>query len=1349
MKTFHFDLRYGVAVKSPGTKPLFLLLGDKRYPITAHDENSLRSISNSVVADVLRADRAAVTHFCAVQVEEIPQHHVSMLQVVGSPEEGLNGLPPLYGLIYHVPERARRRHLKRKLKAAARRTMGLTTAAAHPHPKLASYLGSAPAALSLARQVDRAIEADTFITPWDTAVSLLFQHPELATNKPYTASVVQDHISGTASDPAQYNRVYELSLKISAQGPATPTGGWAIIKQATNDNDGSPMYAEFDLVAGDGSPVMTKDEPVMIYDLSQETETYAAAPVSYATRSVRNDPGLQNQSWSQPQGTVAQTTQLNAAETAAVHAARKATRAEMASSAVTFTVTEKTPHHGLAVYPGSLIYTPADYAFSIDVKNEYMRQLGSYVEFYADTDMKTPIANPEIPGDWPFYFPEVLVHELESDTQRAIGTVPAVNTIMGIPMPTDPTKLQVPWPQEAQAARLMFGGLGTSNWIMPVVWPGVILTGVFNYGLPLFFMAAGSAATNTKFYNDFVSNKDNIIAAAGVAFPIVSGGVATSAALLNTKKVLFSFASTFAGILVKKGMEKLSVYVMAKLVAAQAKNAIPVVGMAFRVASVALSVSQLAITTGECLSSPAVLEVDVLRQMEFDFTLHPDPKHGEPGRPETAVWPLVAETVEVVVTYRNGTSHVQTQTLPPTTSNTPLTFVFKPIGWGGQFKVCAHVYSKNGWLCGKYESDDMNAEPDDPATGVKTMEATIVELLVPLTGDTQYRYKQRLGYDAAKDQHAWEVGAISTKTESDLSCSNAGNNLCELVALTINQKAYQAGYVFRASGQNLPLEQPGPANSGQMYSIQNISVLSDQTLNERLKFSEVGLKVQPAISYDTFGQGPSEEEISPLNFILDSRDGRYHLRHVELMNFQHGFGLDDPQPKSWGEFLIPHLDEMVVHPSGFVIAVSYQAAKMQILRLPPAPLPDDQAPQAQIVSGQGILQGLMNGPVAMKVSVDGAIYVLEEINRRIQAFDLKGNPVPSFAGEHLFDMAASFAGDLDAEVFPDGMKAIFLENGVAHLFDFEDPALIPELDGGQLTMAVITAFSDQGLYLTYNETDGGKVDPAGSSTVTVLQPGAKWRLFDPNKNFTYEVVNQDGALSVSDVLNNVTVSVVGRGVKWVVADMAGARSYLLTIDPATPSVITTREYLSYFSLHGQENTRYLDLALEAKGYIYILSYDNPGTDRIPHTAYAVDIYTPEGEFLVRTPDPKLYQNPEAMQYVAAARLALDPFRNMFALDYSSFQGPGGRTEPGVSSWTPTTPLFDEDPDQRSLFLENDIDGLVAMFATHGVTISPTSTVEIVNPEGDYLLHSDGLSYDAILSLNTSGEQRLFVYDILA
>ncbi|RDD82188.1 hypothetical protein DVJ77_07100 [Dyella tabacisoli] len=91
---------------------------------------------------------------------------------------------------------------------------------------------------------------------------------------------------------------------------------------------------------------------------------------------------------------------------------------------------------------------------------------------------------------------------------------------------------------------------------------------------------------------------------------------------------------------------------------------------------------------------------------------------------------------------------------------------------------------------------------------------------------------------------------------------------------------------------------------------------------------------------------------------------------------------------------------------------------------------------------------------------------------------------------------------------------------------------------------------------------------------------------------------------------------------------------------------------------GAMGTTYLDLSVEAKGYLFVLAYDGNGSQP---EHYRIDIYEPDGSFLVSTPR------------VAAARIAVDLARSLYTLNWETLSGPDRRTEPSLSMWLPPPP----------------------------------------------------------------------------
>lgn len=1373
-KTFHFGLTYAGTAQN---REYTLHTGDFDYALKPHTDETRAAFRRRNRALALLSDEQLqqITHYA----EEVAvPADVARFMRLTFPEPG-SPLPALAGFLTHIPAEARQ----------ANRRRNLTRLHHRQHSALAYYGAKAPAANSLSDHDLLSLWADADLiaeTPLETAKSLAFSHPQLATRNPDTAAVVMDdHIDTT-------NDLRAFATLISKLGPATPTGGWATIRPSV-DQYGLPLtwgpgYED------EGHP---EGSIVYYYDLNNEIagtdetgpgNSSGLSVVNQSLQTSQNDTRLENQSWSVFQGTPdqRQSNELTTARAARFTAAAQA-------GEFSFTLNNRTPGFGLEVPKDSIDFTPDKIdplkgGFEIDAKNGFLRTLSAYVQFYDSNDK--PIDNP--PG-WNERLPEFLRKLFETPSKKYIKSVTAVNVILGIPMPTDPEILNFPWPAEAASCELLFGGIGTRNWDGTVDPPGLLLTGIFQYGVPMLFMLGGAAITSTAWFKDFVSKTENIVAAIGVAFPIVGGGVATAAALTNTKKVLFSFANAIAGILIGQGLQKLAAYIIAKLTAAQIANAIPIVGFAFRIAQMAVTFANIASTTIEVLISPATYDVQVRRQLALELTVSPDPLHGTPT--QKPVWPKVATRYIATVQYRNGTNYTVPGNLPtdPSKRDAPVVVNFPDLPGGGQFQVLFGVYSDNQWLAGNWTSAWVDAVAPSGSGGVLKLAGQIQELLVPLDASTQYLYDMKLAWDAGKNEHVWHKGDQPTATVHDLNGGTGGHNLAQLVNVTLNDKAYMLGYCWQASGQNLPLCGSSTPTDGQIYAFQNISTLARP--QSALKFPSCGFSAQPYLVYDQFGPAPlfsldsgfqdgldkgqvttalraafaasryalpdnatnkvekptvqwlistglpqptydlrrepsgrisvfsyPTPAFSPNNFYVDPRSGLYHLRLVVL---------DDKTPfdmspgLSYGYFTQAHLDSIVVHPAGYVVGINFKNSKMEIIQIPAEGKPDAEAQPASMVSGVGIRQGLMNGPRAVAVTSDGRLLVLEEINRRIQAFDLNGNPVASFDGDAITQLTANlFTADLDQGLATVALRAAFAQAGVplsAHWTISDSPNqydiqlteagvlnlqqngadlssewLIADADGsypvvvsgdhlvvqaptpfnlpfedsflldrGGVTEEIVAEFANHGITLSPQaQVTGNGLQVPGTYQVDL---GRGIISADLKKAFsTRGATITDKAALTSRVL----VRVQTPGGLWVVDDTDATQSYRIFHDPAQTTKLNVVYYNPFLRLHvpdPEETITYLDLGAEMQGYIYVLSYTGDGKQV---DDYKLDLYEPTGKWLSRTPDKT--KDPKATG-VNGARLVVDMWRSMYTLNFEHFEGPGGRTEPSVSTWLPTTP----------------------------------------------------------------------------
>eukprot|EP00581_Thalassiosira_minuscula_P024767 CAMPEP_0184411808 /NCGR_PEP_ID=MMETSP0738-20130409/5967_1 /TAXON_ID=385413 /ORGANISM="Thalassiosira miniscula, Strain CCMP1093" /LENGTH=1556 /DNA_ID=CAMNT_0026770137 /DNA_START=6 /DNA_END=4677 /DNA_ORIENTATION=+ len=164
------------------------------------------------------------------------------------------------------------------------------------------------------------------------------------------------------------------------------------------------------------------------------------------------------------------------------------------------------------------------------------------------------------------------------------------------------------------------------------------------------------------------------------------------------------------------------------------------------------------------------------------------------------------------------------------------------------------------------------------------------------------------------------------------------------------------------------------------------------------------------------------------NFYLDTSVVPFQLRYVTLDDTT-PFDMD--QTTSYGAVSLPTVDSLVVHPADYVIAVCYNAHRMQIVPILETPVADEDVPEAGVVSGAGIREGLMLGPRAVSVTQDGRILVLESLNERVQAFDINGNPVACFhAGDVTTLAAADVAASLNAGLVPVALRDAFATAGV-------------------------------------------------------------------------------------------------------------------------------------------------------------------------------------------------------------------------------------------------------------------------------------------------------------------------------
>jgi hypothetical protein len=430
------------------------------------------------------------------------------------------------------------------------------------------------------------------------------------------------------------------------------------------------------------------------------------------------------------------------------------------------------------------------------------------------------------------------------------------------------------------------------------------------------------------------------------------------------------------------------------------------------------------------------------------------------------------------------------------------------------------------------------------------------------------------------------------------------------------------------------------------------------------------------------GRGPELQNVinvfawpvpSQDNFFLDSRsytqqNRQYFIRGVSFSAGASTFDYDSK--KSWGQFQDVTINDLAVHPQGYVVGVDYDNHKLLTLKLGAEPVDDAKAPYAMPLSGEGLREGLLNKPVALTITADGRILVLEETAQRIQAFDVLGNPVPCFSvGQTPFKLDKSLLATLDKREATTPLIQAFQKNVVPAMAprftenDDDAPTSVEALDKGTVDKALTDAFVKSGW--ARNDAEGAPP----TFTVEVTTAGSVWLLTDKTSTALFDVRYMEDDLGIqhlrvfSAFAFGIEIRSAGR--EWVLTDTQNQMTFSVSNKSSGGDAdLQALRLIAMMPLRtaGKQGVNHLDVAVEGTGYIYTL-YTQAGTGG-GSPEYMLDVYTPDGSPLFE------------QSGVYAAKLTVDQWRSMFTLNYEKILGPGQRTEPSVSQWAPSTPQGD-------------------------------------------------------------------------
>lgn len=910
-RTLHFDFSFAnlrdirlVAVNSPSNGAA----------IVAHTAAS-RTRARQVDPALAGVPDQRLTHY--IEDVDLPADALQLLMARGVDAD--SGDPALAALYIHVP-------------AASTASSGS---------------GSPPRTIE-----DLVINVKGFVTPWDTAVALVFHSPDimnLGIDQGGAILAMINSLPCTAGDSSCTAVPFLATLVsiIATNWPATTSGGWATLVQVT-DGSGKPV------VEGNGAPAYS-------YELDPTVAQTIASVASQIRPFIFNDVRFQGTNWHPTEGIT-----VNAGT------------APGSTADPSFSVTAEQPPgthvHGVKFVKADVV-DAANRTVQLQFRNDYLRYLSTYVQFANEA------------GDLPVQDPS------HRDTSRAkfLSWVNSNYTVLGIPLfgsDVPLSSVQFDVPTEASIAKVYFGSLGVGgDAFCPEAIDGSILTLVFNIGIPSVLLVAGVAMSPALFKElgqvsasvvEFMQAQlPYILATAGADVANGIFGTANSKSAvavlseLGTAVIRAFFAEADGAAYLLAGLLEIEITQEA------VTSCLGPVGVALRLISFVADTLTIAQSVMEVLANPALFTNQLSLTMTTTVTINHDPDDFQ--------FPATARNYEVTLTYDSVSkvAHKQTGTIEPGRSE-PIVVTFDDVPSGGMVTVDVYLTTGSGCIVGRSTDANGNPGPYGPVPGTQAeINLTIKELLIPLTDDTQYLHDVKLEYQ--NGARVWVQTAAPTATLANL-MEGDDDALNDVTGITLSQRTGVAGYSYLAGGQGVAFCEQSA--SGIMHMVQNVFL--GQGPDSALKQLPCGFQQTAGIVFDKLGSPTGER-----NFFLQPSESGFLLQSVTL---EDGRPFDVANPLTWGVFSAA-LDSLAVVPTGYVVGVDRQNHKMQILELPKTPSDPSTAPQAVPFSvskmGPGTRVGLLMAPVAVTV-FDAAVLILEAGNRRIQAVDVSGNPVLRF-----------------------------------------------------------------------------------------------------------------------------------------------------------------------------------------------------------------------------------------------------------------------------------------------------------------------------------------------------------------
>ncbi|AUH00206.1 hypothetical protein CWC46_10565 [Prodigiosinella confusarubida] len=665
------------------------------------------------------------------------------------------------------------------------------------------------------------------------------------------------------------------------------------------------------------------------------------------------------------------------------------------SSIPDWELTTLTPQGGV-MFP-SIKFNGNGNAFSLSLTNQIARHLGVYIEFLSG-------GSSVVPAGWQSRLPAGVTSAFETTTIKYLGLLLPNTAVAGIEVSPAAQTFNVVLPANADTIRLSFGGIGNGSWQNIQDSAGVFASFIYDYAVPLMLSRAKTGGVDLpSWFQQLLSNQSIL------ADVLNAGqGLLSTTDFPSVTRVLQWLSDNTSELFLGDPLAALREEINKKFGDTTVENSAAYLGWP---AQTLLSLlddlhnpggGYAIATTSRLLALPPQFSLSLSPSTLVDLlvTIQPDAEYGQ--------WLLQADKMNAEVVYCGGYSQQRQADIPVTDLARPVTLTFGSVINKSQISGLVKVNDSTG----NPVSTGIISGQLNTAARQAAWSLPILDTQAGISTATRYDHKCKLV--CSEGEFSWQNGAAPTATLANLT---ANSPLSQLIDITLQQAQSSLGYTWRTTEQGVKDCNSGGVLSNPYY-IQNIGVAQAQA---GLKMVNCGFVQRPALVY---ADSPSIS--GPSSFYLDPRNGSY-LRQVDLS--QAG-NFDLNTHLAVAQFEESNLTGFSLHPDGFAIAVSWANAKLERVLLAEQPVSEQEAPQAQVLSGPGTQPGLLSGPVATAVTPAGFILVLENGSKRVQAFDRYLNPAPIFNDSAYLPLqATSGATYQDIAVAPNGCIYLLLYVG--------------------------------------------------------------------------------------------------------------------------------------------------------------------------------------------------------------------------------------------------------------------------------------------------------------------------------